>query len=74
MDLSVTAPANELAAEFIHRQIDHPVEHWKAAGSRCARIENPTGGNLERQRAAHIERLQGGYSAAHVLNWMPSAT
>jgi hypothetical protein len=72
MDLIMPGPAEDLLPEYIHQPIDHPIDHWIAAGRRCAPVEAATADELVRQRENHHALLCSGYrDADSVCAWMP---
>lgn len=67
MDLCLRTPPTGLIKEYVHRQIDHPEEHWTAAGSLCVKTDAPADLDLPRQREAHLGRLRVSYK--EVVDW-----
>jgi hypothetical protein len=70
MDLRVNLVAVPLLREFIHKQIKHTIDHWIDLGGQLGRTTVPTTEVLDRQRAAHYDRLLGAYDG--VADWMDS--
>jgi hypothetical protein len=70
MDLSGSG-LTILLEEFIHKQIDHSLDHWVAAGSRLEPTDQPIPKELPLQRARHHQGLQLRYGASPIATWMP---
>ena len=58
-----------LVPEYIHEEIELNLDHFRAAGSRCAKMEDPTALDLSRQRLGHHAVLANSYGPV-VLSWM----
>lgn len=71
MDLRISRKLRCLLPEYIHKQISHPLEHWKDVGSRIGRATAPNLEALAEQRKVHHELLTTRYGK-EVCNWMPS--
>lgn len=70
MDLRLPSRARTLRLEFIHQQIDHSIEHWIRAGSKCSSTDAPTSADLAKQRICHHRLLIRKYGNS-VKTWMP---
>jgi hypothetical protein len=70
MDLQYTPATTALMPEYIHKQIDHTLEHWENANRLCGRTTRPTIDALDRQRKAHFALLASVYGK-DVCAWMP---
>ena len=69
MDLCVPTVATDLLAEFIHKQIDHPIDHWVRAGRLIGKVLYTTSNAIAAQRQAHHDLLVSKYPG--VGSWMP---
>jgi hypothetical protein len=70
MDLNIAGAGNPLLPEFIHKQIEHTMEHWLGTGQRIGRTTRPINGNLAALRRAHYSKLCATYGPG-VSAWMP---
>lgn len=70
MDLQISPPARyPLMPEYIHRQIDHSIHHWTAAGSLIGRTDTPPIADLIDMRQGHYHRLIREYGPG-ISHWL----
>jgi hypothetical protein len=69
MDLAVPCRTISLLPEFIHKQIDHPIEHWRNGLPSVGRVDAATSNDIASQRGSHHALLASHYPA--VAAWMP---
>jgi hypothetical protein len=71
MNLRPTVGARSLLTEIIHKQINHKIEHWDAAGGLYRETANPMSQDLVHQRTAHYKLLIETYGKEQIKEWMP---
>lgn len=73
VDLRLSPPPDSLIPEFIHDQIPHVFEHWRAARFLLGRTHRPRCGWLARRRSNHHSLLAREYGD-EIQNWMERCT
>jgi len=58
-------------SEYLHRQIDFSMPHWRGGGSLIG-MARRVGGSLDEQRRHHWQKLQDKYGGPEILGWMGS--
>ncbi|HMV85315.1 MAG TPA: hypothetical protein PLD20_15620 [Blastocatellia bacterium] len=71
MELRTLPSATRLLPEFIHKQLDHKIEHWLNAGSLLEATVADVSASLEVQRSNHYELLGQSYGQKKISTWMP---
>lgn len=71
MNLAVDETGITILPEFVHQQIDHPIEHWLAAFG-IVKTTRATRSDLVNQRSAHHRGLLRKHGDP-ILQWMPVA-
>jgi hypothetical protein len=71
MDLRISPKATGLLPEYIHKQIDHTIDHWNYLGALHGRTSKYRSPPLVRQRRCHFELLVAIYGPS-IYDWMDS--
>jgi hypothetical protein len=73
VDLRLSSPPDSLIQEFIHEQIPHTFEHWRATKFLLGRTHRPNCGWLAKRRSNHYRLLAREYGN-DIQDWMDRCT